>query len=687
MLALSMGFAAFWGVLQLAVLGWGTRTVRVGTSVLVMGVGFYACGTVAGAVELAWTRLIAAVTGGSLADAVRTAGYTVDPFVEEAVKILPLVLAGLHLRTRRQWGLTDHLLVGAAAGAGFGLLEALMRFGHQPAYAESLVPGPLDAITTWLPAPVDADFLASPGLGGATNLHLVWSALAGLGVGVWFRLHGRARWAGPALVVLAGADHAAYNYDLAVSDGNAVAEVLAAPFVFAQPVVWLWPAVALAVAVTLDVGTLRRSRAIAPALRLRREVGGAGGTRALAGYATLALPWTALLVLRFVGLRRAARYALEEGVTDDVRPMLGEVTDVRARMDVADHASSWKGVGPRDLWLARDRDDAVPAAGDEDDDDAEVAESGAGAVLRQIWPLLVWLLLLLPPFLYVIVGTTPAGRDVQGWLERPAVFGAVFVVPAGFGLVLLAWHVVTGVHGLPALLRQPSGELPALAGFRAATAFGASLVGVLGIAAWLTGTNPARPLMAAFHVVDALDSLLLVAGLALMLGAFAFLPPSLGLGVVAPQRGARALVPAMSLTAGPPSLLGVGGVMLAQAVANSGGAVSLPAAGLGSVPDLPQQPAPPKPPVHHGRLRRIVDDLWQGTANPGRVGDGTTMDAVRNEVLTGRPTNGRFHLDKARHAHARLTEWLDAYGSSASRTDRSWAWELRAQLQRALEGR
>jgi len=115
--------------------------------------------------------------------------------------------------------------------------------------------------------------------------------------------------------------------------------------------------------------------------------------------------------------------------------------------------------------------------------------------------------------------------------------------------------------------------------------------------------------------------------------------------------------------------------------------VSLPAAGLGSVPDLPQEPAPPKPPVHHGRLRRIVDDLWQGTSNPGRVGDGTTMDAVRNEVLTGRPTNGRFHLDTARHAHARLTSWLDEYGSSASRTDRSWAWELRARLQRALEGR
>jgi hypothetical protein len=689
MLALSMAFAAFWGVLQLAVLGWGTRTVRVGTLVLVMGVGFYACGAVAGAAELAWTRLFAALSGGSVADAVRTAGYTVDPFLEEVVKVLPLVLAGLHLRTRRQWGLTDCLLIGAAAGAGFGLLEAVMRFGHQPGYAEPLVPGPLEAVTTWLPAPVDAAFLAAPGLGGPTDVHLVWSAVAGLGVGLWFRRHGRERWAGPALVALAGAAHAAYNYDLVVAGGNAVGDVLAAPFVFAQPALWLWPAVALAVAVTLDVRVLRRSRAISPAVRLRREGTGRGGAGALFRYAALGLPWTPLLVLRLVGIRRAAHYGLADGLTEDAQPMIREVGDVRARMDVADHPSAWKGVGLRHLRLDRDPDegpDADADGGEDGDDTAAAPESGPAAALRQFWPLLLWLVLLLPPFLYFVVGTTPSAAGVQDWLQRPAVFGAVFVFPAGFGLVLLAWQVVTGVHGLPAVLRQPSGELPALVSFRAATAFGASLVGVLGIAAWLTGTNPARPLTAAFHVVDALDSLLLVAGLALMLAAFVFLPPSLGL-VVVPERGTRALAPAVSLTAGPPSLLGVGGVMLAQAVANSGGAVSLPAAGLGSVPDIPRQPAPAKPPVHHGRLRRIVDDLWQGTANPGRVGDGTTMDAVRNEVLTGRPTNGRFHLDKARHAHARLTTWLDEYGSSASRTDRAWAWELRARLQRSLEGR
>jgi len=34
--------------------------------------------------------------------------------------------------------------------------------------------------------------------------------------------------------------------------------------------------------------------------------------------------------------------------------------------------------------------------------------------------------------------------------------------------------------------------------------------------------------------------------------------------------------------------------------------------------------------------RNIVDDLWNGTRNPNHVGDGTTMDAVRNELRTSR---------------------------------------------------
>jgi hypothetical protein len=685
MLAVAMAFAACWGVLQLAVLGWGTRSVRVATLLVAVGAGAYGCGVLAVLLELGYTRALAALTGEPVAAVVTTAGYTVDPFVEEFAKVAPLVVAGLHLRTRRQWGLTDHLLVGAAIGAGFGLLEAVLRFAHRTgnavdvdggwllptSLAPPMVPSPAAAVTSWLPAPVHAELLGI-GAGPGMNLHLAWTALAGLGVGLWFRLRGPARWAGPVLVLLAGADHAASNYDVALTADSRLGDVLAAPFVAAQPLLGLWVAVGLAVAVVLDVRVLRAARAAAPSLRLRREGGGLAGVRALTRYARLGAPWTAFLVLRFVLLRRAALYGSDGGVTPAAEPMLGEVADVRARMDVADHPDAWRGVGLRSVALG-----------------ADAAGRTSGSLLRRYWPVLLWAALLLPAFLYFVVGTTPLTDGVQDALERPAFFPLLFVIPAGFCLVLLAWQVVAGLHGLPGALRLASGELPAVVQFRVATALGASLFGVLGLAAWLTGTSPSRRLLTSFHVLDALDSLLLAGGLALMLAAFLFFPPSIGLSAVVLGGGATVLVPTVAVSGGftALSVLGLSGVLLSQAVGNSGGGGARPPAGGGqSVPDLPRTAPPPKPAVHHWRLRRIVDDLWRGTGNPSRVGDGTTMDAVRNEVLTGRPTYGRFHLDKARQSMNRLTNWLDEYGSAASRTDRQWAWRLRAELARALRG-
>ncbi|MCL2853734.1 MAG: hypothetical protein FWE20_12035 [Defluviitaleaceae bacterium] len=71
----------------------------------------------------------------------------------------------------------------------------------------------------------------------------------------------------------------------------------------------------------------------------------------------------------------------------------------------------------------------------------------------------------------------------------------------------------------------------------------------------------------------------------------------------------------------------------------------------------PQRPAvsPPrktvvnlnqKPIVSNERLRNIINDLYKGRGGPNQIGNGSTMDAVRNEVMTGLPTNGRFHRQK-----------------------------------------
>lgn len=109
------------------------------------------------------------------------------------------------------------------------------------------------------------------GAGTGTNLHLAWSAIAGLGVGLLVRGRGPVRLLGLLLVAFVGADHAAYNYDLRHPGDSGVGGHLAAPFVTAEPLLWLWPLLALTAAIVVDVPWLRRARNLASDLRLRRE--------------------------------------------------------------------------------------------------------------------------------------------------------------------------------------------------------------------------------------------------------------------------------------------------------------------------------------------------------------------------------------------------------------------------------
>jgi PrsW family intramembrane metalloprotease len=321
-----MVFAACWGVVQLAMLGSAARSLRVGTLLLAVGAGVYGCGVLAVIVEYAWTHVRANVTGVPIYQVVATGSYTVDPFVEEIAKVVPLLLLAWGARARLQRGLTDYLLLGAATGAGFGLAEAVMRFGTRAGTAVRMpggwvlpislspptVPTPVAAVGSWLPAPSGGDGLLSLSVGSGTNLHLAWSALAGLGVGLAVRGRGPVRLLGPLLVVLVGADHAAYNFDAHHPGDTGLGGHFAAPLVAAQPLLWLWPLLALAVAVTLDLRWLRRACGLAPDLRLRREhEGTAPATLRLARYTLLGLPWTPLIIARFTLLRRAALYQVE----------------------------------------------------------------------------------------------------------------------------------------------------------------------------------------------------------------------------------------------------------------------------------------------------------------------------------------------------------------------------------------
>ncbi len=202
-----MIFAAVWGVLQLTVLGSFTRTVRVRAVLGAIAVGFYACAAVAVGLQWGVTRVAAVVSGGELEAVVLTAGFTIDPLIEEVVKITPLLVAGWWLRSKSQWGVTDFVLIGSAFGAGFGLFEAFARTGQnlakfkpfpsggytQTSLDPARIPDFGDIVTSWLPRPVDQPGLFNLETGPTVAPHIVWSSLAALGIGLFFRLKNPAR--------------------------------------------------------------------------------------------------------------------------------------------------------------------------------------------------------------------------------------------------------------------------------------------------------------------------------------------------------------------------------------------------------------------------------------------------------------------------------------------------------------
>src|SRR5689334_10462839 len=167
-----MLLATLYGVVQLAVLGLPARTVRASTLLLAAASGVYACGLAVAGLEVGYTRLVAGLTSTPLSTVVETASFTVDPVIEELVKLLPLLVVLLVCRRyRAQWGLTDYPLLGASIGAGFSLLEATLRFGGDADRAirgahggftivhglgAAQISGPGELFGRWLPAPIES---------------------------------------------------------------------------------------------------------------------------------------------------------------------------------------------------------------------------------------------------------------------------------------------------------------------------------------------------------------------------------------------------------------------------------------------------------------------------------------------------------------------------------------------------
>ena len=53
-----------------------------------------------------------------------------------------------------------------------------------------------------------------------------------------------------------------------------------------------------------------------------------------------------------------------------------------------------------------------------------------------------------------------------------------------------------------------------------------------------------------------------------------------------------------------------------------------------------------KPNVTNAKLQNIIKDIYKGQGGNNTIGNGTTMDAVRNEIKTRLATNGKFHMEK-----------------------------------------
>ncbi|MFI8530438.1 PrsW family glutamic-type intramembrane protease [Streptomyces aquilus] len=551
--------AAMYGVVQLLLLSAPTRSVGTATTLLAVLVGVYACGTAAAILELTYTRLIAEQTDQSLIRVVNTTAYTTAPWVEELVKISPLLLVGLYAGVRRQWGLTDFTILGAALGAGFGLLEALLRYALDADRAiaahggwivpESLsapyVPGPEQVLTSWLPAPVAPLDLGRGGeVAVGTFTHLVWSTIVGLGVGVLWRARGR--WKPLALLPLgaAVAHHTLNNY--AATHARTPADDWLENL---RPTLGLAPLAALLLAITADLITLHRAKRALPDTLLPTERRDGDTIAAVLHYGALRVPWTPLIALRFLRLRRSLCYEAATGPPHPQAPLRQAVADTATRIAETDDARAWRIPGLR----ARIR-----------------AASGATAATRtrRSLALLIPCGLVLPSVVFLGLGSFKSTAEVQEYFTTgtgPKLLRA-FAVAA---LVWIAWQLST----LLRTWRQTATATPLLAEplathrFRTASALGSATTGTLLLWRSLGRAGTEGQTIPPSHLLDALDRFLVHLGFALLLlSLLALFPPGAGLalaGVTATGEGA--------LGAALAARLGLAGIALMAVGAAGGG--------------------------------------------------------------------------------------------------------------------
>jgi len=542
---LAIVFAHVWGILQLIVLGSFARTVRVRTTLAAMAAGLYACAPVAVLLELAWTRPVASVTGAPLSDIMRMASYTTDPFMEEFVKVLPLAILLVVVRViRRQWSITDCVLVGAALGSGFGLAEDLYRFSAAPANAVWIgggwlvrpnfativtVPSPLTTVTSWLPAGAVSNSLFSflSRAPHPVDLHLALSAIGGFAVGLLLQHRASvSRRAGVLLLLYLGFDHAVYNAALQVSAPRALV-VLSSML---QELLRFLPVVALIVAWWLD--RQRQNTETIPELALAAETTISPPVVGTLRTALSRAPWSVAWVDALVRMRRAyASAGPESGAEDRLRKL---IVDLRDRIDRA------------------------------------VAQSGPLPITASSWTrayfawfrqpkVIVLLVMITPSILWFVVGGFPTTALLQQALAWPPAWTMIRVISAA-AFAWTAWNVFVSIRLWVQAVQLPLADFPATFALGLLSGVGAVALGGYVFVLSVTGSPHAR-VISSIHASNAMGNLNVMDGLIL---------------------AALGAVVAVALLSGVGELLAAGGVVGTTAAA-SGGVVGTTAAVSGGV--------------------------------------------------------------------------------------------------------
>ncbi|MGP3926506.1 CdiA C-terminal domain-containing protein [Streptomyces sp. 8N616] len=560
-MAFIMVTAAVYGVLQLAVLAWPARSVRLSTVLLTIVLGVYGSGVATVLVEWGYTRGMAAWSGDPLADVVQASSYTVAPVVEELAKIVPLLLVGWNLKIRYQLGLADYVVLGAGLGAGFGLLEVLLQHALDAERATpypgggwmlpggiSLVAGYIpdlgQVLSTWLPASLGVVELGHPGGTLSTNLHLAWGAVGALGAGLLLRGRGWAKLAAMAPLAFAIGHHTLTNYTgRPKEDPPGWAQWLAG---LGDDLVGAAPLICLLAAMAVDFVQLHRAKAAVPGVLLSDEQAGKTGLTALAGFGSWCIPWTALIAVRFARLRRSLFYAAAARTPPDrLEPLRQAVAAIAARMNASNHADAWNSARIR----------------------AQLKTARAARGRARRWLMPIPLLLALPSVVFLGLGSFPSTKGIQEFFSTGS--GPTLMVGLGIaGLAWIAWQLYVLLRAWRTTAALPVGETLATIRFRLWTALGSTTTGTLLLTLRLKGTPADEEVLTEqAHLLAALDEFLLYLGFVLLLLAlFALIPPGglalAGGGVVAGAITTEAVVNAAAL--------GAAGIVLMAAGADGG---------------------------------------------------------------------------------------------------------------------